>query len=72
MNTPQALRAIAQTVLRMRYAGLNFTSQDIESAVRECQPLVSATEGDRLAATLELMRRTGKGKSRWQQNLKCA
>lgn len=60
MNTPQALTSIAQTVLRMRFAGMGFTGHDVESVVRECQSLVSATEGDRLAATAEIMRRTGR------------
>ena len=65
MNTPQALMHIAETVLQMRYVGSSFTSHDIEDVVRECQPLISATEGDRLAATLELIRRR-KTNRRWQ------
>jgi hypothetical protein len=59
MNTPQALSAMTRLVLEMRFDSFKFTSKDVEQAARECQPLISATEGDVLAATLDVIKRTG-------------
>lgn len=53
----ETLASIAQALVRFRHAAPTFDQVSI--AVNECRPLIRATEGDTLAAKLELARRLG-------------